>query len=97
MATIEVSENVRYQGSIAELAGCPVVSLVPCECHRCARFLPGDRAHYSAVVLDERGERVRLEHVRPESVPAPAPRSMEVPGGVWFYQAGARPLFVPND
>lgn len=97
MATIEVSENVRYQGSIAELAGCPVVSLVPCKCHRCHYTPAGDRSRFSAVVLDEYNERVELEHVRPESVPAPAPRAMEVPGGVWFYQAGARPLFVPND
>jgi hypothetical protein len=97
MATIEIAENVRYSGSIAELVGRPVVELVPCRCEKCHYTPAGDRSRYSAVVLDEYNERVRLDHVRPESVPAPAPRSMEVAGGIWFYQAGARPAFIPND
>lgn len=96
MTAIATAEGIRYQGSIAELAGQPVVDLAPCKCHKCHYVPAGNRSRFSAVVLDEYNERVELEHVRPESVPAPAPQRVETSSGLWFHQAGAEPVFFPN-
>lgn len=97
MTAVFISEGIRYQGSIAELVGRPVVDLAACRCHKCAPIPAGDRSRFSAIVLDEYNERVGLDHVRPESVPAPAPVVLQLPSGTWFSQAGARPMFIPND
>ena len=95
MTAVEISEGIRYQGSIAELAGCPVVDLAPCRCDKCHYTPAGDRSRFSAVVLDD-GDRIGLDHVRPESVPAPAPQRVETSAGLWYHQAGARPVFFPS-